>query len=215
MRIRDRDAVRRLLSPTVSGPAGTQLVEMVAESGALLHGHFRLQSGFHSEYFLRFGQLAFRQKEAEQIAAILVGLLSEPVDRLAVLGADTSARYLATSLARLLHVPLALAKTDDKRRPTSDLVDAHLLERARMIVIATDVINTGLSIKPMIDSAKKLAPDAALRVVAFATLEPEEASRNSLQKPLCLMQAQWKAQKPEDCTLCHDGPELLPGFEFS
>jgi hypothetical protein len=38
--------------------------DLLVRAGALLEGHFRLQSGLHSPYFVRVGQLAYRPEDA-------------------------------------------------------------------------------------------------------------------------------------------------------
>jgi len=113
--------------------------------------------------------------------------------------------------------PVVLAKVDERRRPTTDFTDEKALEKARGMLIATDILTTGESVRPLVNVAQKFGNLEWVRLIAFATLEPGGHARVFQRLAVdghCLLQARWAITSPNDCELCQAGTELVPAFEF-
>lgn len=215
MRVTDLQKVSRLFASPIDQSVDRALVPMIAASGALIEGHFRLQNGQHAQYFLRFGQLTFHSADAARIADVALAALDPPRKDLAVLTVETSAKF-ATTIAEKTGGRLALTKVGAARRPTADLHKRNALERARAVLIVADVVHTGESIRPLLErAAVTRAP--WIQLLAFATLHRGGPARMLAELGVggtCLLQAQWDVFPPDSCHLCRSGVELLPAFEF-
>lgn len=199
----------------VGDESGDELATMVASTGALLQGHFRLQSGRHAEYFLRFGQLAFQTHIADRIAAIAKSAFAL-TSGTTVLCAETAGRYLGAALARALDADVAIAEVDEWRRPTS-VLRRGTIRGASDVIVATDVVTTGRSLLPLLALARE-ARSRSIRVVAFARLDdgpaPPELAHSEIPVD-GLMQGRWTRYVATDCALCRNGIPLIPAMELN
>lgn len=216
MRIKDVARVQDLFSSPRGLERRNELAELIAASGALLAGHFRLQSGLHAGYFLRVGQLAFEPKTAARIAAMLRDVVPMASDA-RVLCAETAARYLGIALRDSMGGTIAIARVDDRRHPCAVLRGGDTLEGAREIVVVTDVLTTGDSIAPLVDMARQSGA-ASVKLVAIACLGHLDMQRMLAHRGLeggCLLQGQWTSYRDRHCALCQEGLPLVPAFEFN
>lgn len=213
MRVTEAAEVRALFD---LGPDSADLASRIADSGALIRGHFRLQSGAHAPYFLRVGQLALRAENADAIAAAWIANEQAVASRgLVILAAETSPRYLAEALSERLAAPRALAAVDGQRRPTRQLRDGSLAEAARVLIV-TDVVSTGASIEPLVQLAREHTRRVSVVAVAAQGSMPLEAVEARLGVPSsALARARWQTASDGECALCRDRVPLLPAFEFN
>jgi len=217
MRITDLAKVRALLTVT-AGEDEEQILKLAADSGALLSGHFRLQAGHHAPYFLRFGQLAYRDEASSVLARAFAtrGFATAAAD-LVVVGAETSARYLAIALSKLLGASVALAEVDSLRRP-KDTLKTGTVVGAQHVIVATDVLTTGASIRPLVELARKAVGAERTTLLAFASqgsTRPKDVIASLGVTGHVLTSATWTSFLETDCQLCREGKELLPAFEFN
>ncbi len=216
MRLTDRSEIEALFAPAGAPVVFDELIEMIAESGAVLDGHFRLQSGLHSRYFLRFGQLAFHPANAQRIAQLFLEVTAPLDDGTVILAAETAPRYLAEALGKETGFEVVLAAVGEMRKPEKRVLDGRSLNGAPSVLVVADVHSTGGSVSSLVD----LARDAGVprpRLFTFAALQrqnPDAAFERLKVNGECLLQAQWKVHAVESCKLCAAGHELLPGFEF-
>ncbi|HUQ07433.1 MAG TPA: hypothetical protein VM261_33300 [Kofleriaceae bacterium] len=121
------------------------------ESGALLRGHFGLQVGKHTEYFIRFRALARDEAVLSAIATHLLATISVPPG--AVILVPESAGYFLGEAIRARAggtASLAVARTDVERRPARSLLHG-LIPAGRPVVVVNDVVTTGASLEPLLD----------------------------------------------------------------
>lgn len=216
MRVTDKGRIRALFASAGSTEIVAELVEMIADSGALLDGHFRLQSGLHSRFFLRFGQLAFHPANAQRIAQLFLEVAAPIEEDTVILAAETAPRYLADALARETGQAVRLAGIGEMRKPEKRLLGDASLRGAQSVLIVVDVLNTGGSVSPLVELAREAGVPQP-RLFAFATLWPQTPAAAFARLGVdgeCLLRGRWKVHEPEACELCQAGQELLPGFEF-
>jgi orotate phosphoribosyltransferase len=218
VRIKDATAVLPVFGSPHGASVHAELAELIASKGALLSGHFRLQSGLHTPYFLRFGQLAYEPavaaRIAERCASQLVGSTERPS---VVLCAETASRFLGAALAESIGAELAIAAVDERRQPRAELV-AGALEGRREVVVVTDVVTTGRSVAPLVEMARAAPGAPRVRLAAFACLDPRGIAGALAQLRVeggCLLEGRWTSYAASDCALCREGVELVPAYEFN
>ena len=218
MRIKDASAVLPVFGSPHGPEVHAELAALVASKRALLSGHFRLHSGLHTPYFLRFCQIAYDTQAAARIAARCASLVVGAVERPAVvLCAETAARFLGAALAESIGAALAIAEVDDRRQPRAALL-AGALEGRREVVVATDVVTSGRSIAPLVEMARATPGVDRVRLAAFACLDPRGLGGALAQLRVeggCLLEGRWTSYAASDCALCREGVELVPAYEFN
>jgi orotate phosphoribosyltransferase len=219
MRIRDPVQISELLTCAWTNEVASDVYGCIAQTGALLSGHFRLQSGLHSPYFLRFGQIGRDQDQADILSRHLSTVSpAKFFSDATLLCADGPARDLATAIQRNAgdSCRLAVCQLDEARRPVATLRLGHLDPSSKIVIVA-DVVTTGRSLQPLIEVVR--ASNArAVGIAAFATLNrlrfDQIASEHGLAG-VVLVSATWPLMKPAECELCERLQELFPAYEFN
>jgi len=218
MRVRETAQLRELIHLRGGGQLPERMLSLFSETGALLKGHFRLQSGLHSPYFARIGQLLYRPADAAEVASLMSSRLTKvrSHNQLVCLASDNSSGYLGRALATSLNAKIALAKIDAHRRPTRELADGHLCPGDNVLIVS-DVVTTGHSLEPLLEIAKdhQAAPvGVSTLLVLSSTHYLSFLAKHNLPGE-DLLEAAWEPVTAETCTQCASGEGLLPGFEFN
>lgn len=146
-----------------------QIVRVLGETGALLRGHFELQSGRYSEYFLRTAKIGWSPEHLDTT----VRLLAPPAkvkrwEPNVVVCCETAAYALGFAVAQRLKLPLAVTAADPRRRPTRT-VKAGSIERGARALLVTDIVTSGSSLRTLAAAAR----NNVAGVLAFATMSPD------------------------------------------
>jgi orotate phosphoribosyltransferase len=191
----------------------SKLVEIVRNTGALLHGHFELQSGRHSPYFLRFSQIGWDRPAMAEIADMLVQR-APFLDESAILTPESSSVFLGRAIATRTGCPLAVAAIDATRRPTG-ILRAGGIDASRRLTIVADVVTTGESLTPLLELGVQ---SPALAVVAFLVLSTSRfealASSRRLEREW-LLASTWETTPASDCPQCGKGAPLISAAELN
>ena len=147
----------------------------LAASGALLRGHFGLQSGKHTEYFIRFRALARDPGVLDDLARALLAGAEVPAGA-TVLVPESAGYFLGEAVRARIGGALAVARTDLQRRPARALLHGALVPGTPVVVV-NDVVTTGASLEPLLD----LVGDRGATVAAARELG---ISRNKLARLL-------------------------------
>ena len=175
--IRSKEELRNLVS--IRGAhkdAEDEILGMLVTSGAVLQGHFRLESGQHSSVFLRFANVAGSRENIERVAnRIIAELRNDRVNFDAVLVQEAAGRSLGETIASKLGKRTLIVETDERNRPTMSLVNETTLYRGDRVLVVSDLSTTGSGIRRMITLVrqKKGSPVA---VALFATRNKDEVS---------------------------------------
>lgn len=156
--------------------AESDILGMLVESGAVLQGHFRLESGQHSGILLRFESVTGLRKNVESIAGKLIADLKQ--DRIgfdAVLMQEQAGRSLGEKIATRLGKRMIFVETDEHNRPTMKLINDTTLYRGDRVLIVSDLSTSGSGLRTMtkLVRQKKGAPVA---VALFAARNKDEMS---------------------------------------
>ncbi|MBZ0234219.1 MAG: hypothetical protein K8M05_17955 [Deltaproteobacteria bacterium] len=192
----------------------------LAASGALLRGHFGLQVGKHTEYFIRFRALARDEQVLAAISGHLLSTITIPAD--AVVLVPESAGYFLGEAIRAragASTTLAVARTDIERRPARSLLHGTI-PAGRPVVVVNDVVTTGASLEPLLDLVGDQGGTVAAALV-FGALDGTGFRAMLSRRRIAgdhLIEAgpAWAVMDPDRCTACAAGtPPLIPAAELN
>lgn len=192
---------------SLSAVSSAQEVEArLHETGALLHGHFLLSSGLHSDQYIQCARLLSYPQHAEFAGKALAAACRErglqPID--VVLGPALGGIVIAHEVARALGVRALFA---EREAGALTLRRGFAMSPGERVLIVEDVITTGGS---AVETAT-LAQAHGARIAGYAAIV-ERGSDHGLQ-PLCAL---WRVRPQvfaaEACPLCQPGsPAIKPG----
>jgi len=188
----------------------------LAETGALLHGHFGLHGGKHTDYFIRFRALSRSTELLGMVADHLVTRV-EP-DVTTVIVPESAGFFLGDALATRLGATVAVARTDLQRRPARSLYNGTI-HRGDRVLVVNDVVTTGTSLEPLLDLAADRGATVS-GVLVFGALDGPgfRSMLNRRQVPgdhLLEAGPAWALRDPEECPACARGEPLLPAAELN
>ncbi len=188
----------------------------LAETGALLHGHFGLHGGKHTDYFIRFRALS-RSTELLGLVADHLVTRVEP-DVTTVIVPESAGFFLGDALATRLGATVAVARTDLQRRPARSLYNGTI-HRGDRVLVVNDVVTTGTSLEPLLDLAADRGATVT-GVLVFGALDGPgfRSMLNRRQVPgdhLLEAGPAWALRDPEECPACARGEPLLPAAELN
>lgn len=209
-----------------SKTAEDEIIDMLASSGALLKGHFKLESGQHSSIFMRFADISGNSRYVNDIADDLISQLKD--DKVvfdALLAQESAGRVLADRIANKLGKRMIVVETDKRNSPTNNLINETMLYRGDRVLLVIDLTTTGSALRKMaaIVRDRKAVPVAA---AVFATRNKEEIAKFEREEHLKVYASTDLAfeektyGKPgielseKDCELCREGKPAIPSWEL-
>jgi orotate phosphoribosyltransferase len=206
--------------------AEDEIIDMLASSGSLLKGHFKLESGQHSSMFMRFADISGNSRYVNDIADDLISQLKDDnvvID--ALLTQESAGRVLADRIADKLGKRMIVVESDERNRPTSNLINETMLYRGDKVLLVSDLITTGSALRKMaaILRDKKAVPVAA---AVFATRNKKEIAKFEHEEHLKVYAVTDLAFEEKtygtlgvglsekDCELCRKGKPAIPSWEL-
>lgn len=188
------------------GFALNKVMELFEKSGAVLHGHFILTSGLHSDTYMQCAKLF----EYGDISEKLCAEAAEKVKKYrpdVIVSPATGAIIFGYELAKQLGVPNMFAERE--KDGNFALRRGFELKPGSHVVVAENVVTTGGSVKEVIDLIRKLGSD----VVAVVEVVDRSAGKVDFGVPneslLCI---DVKTYNPNECPMCKEGsPAVKPG----
>lgn len=187
---------------------------LLAQTGALLTGHFRLSSGLHSSNYVQCALLLEEPKHANAIGKALA-------ERVRAFNVEGGAeRVVAPALggvivgytvAEALGVPFVF--TERKEGQMTLRRGFHLREGER-VVIVEDVVTTGKSTRETADVIAKHGGE----VVGFASILNRSGKANPFEPTQyeALLALDFETYEESACPLCAQGVALdAPGSRYS
>ena len=185
------------------------LPALLAETGALLSGHFRLSSGLHSPNYVQCAKLLEHPRHARAIGQDLG-------DKLRALNAQ---KIVAPALGGVI-IGYTVAEALDVSSIFTERKDGAMTLRrgfqipdGERIVIVEDVVTTGKSTKETADVVKQHGGD----VVGFASIMNRSGKENPFDAPYeFLMALALETYDEASCPHCKAGTPLdAPGSRFT
>jgi orotate phosphoribosyltransferase len=189
----------------------TSVMALFEETGAYLHGHFRLTSGLHSNEYLQCAKVLaipayaerLGQELAQQVQALLGGAKPQVVIAPAIGGI-----VIGHEVARALNARSLFTERDLDTNSMA-LRRGFEIKAGDTVVVVEDVITTGGSTKEVISVVEKYGG----KMLCAGSIIDRSAGRADVGvQRVALQSLRAIAYQPEDCPLCKEGlPLVKPG----
>ncbi len=191
-------------------PQPDRVLDLFAQTGAYLQGHFRLSSGLHSSGYLQSALVLQYPKYAELLGRKLAKALSgwtEKTPISSVISPALGGLIIGHEVARALGVRFLFTERDADRKMS--LRRGFSIAPGEKLIVIEDVITTGGSTREVIDVVRALGGVAVAagsivdRSGGAADLGIPRAALETLSVPV------WESER---CPLCLKGePVTKPG----
>lgn len=182
-----------------------ETLDLYRKTGALMHGHFRLTSGLHSDVYLQSALVLQHPEHAARLGAALAAALRE-AGATTVLAPAIGGILVAHEVARALG---ARALFCERENGVMSLRRGFSLTPRERGLVVEDVITTGGSTREVIECVER----AGGVVVGVGSLIDRSGGAAEFPVPRAtLASVQAATWKPEDCPLCKAGSQAIkPG----
>lgn len=180
-----------------------EVLELLEQTEGVLHGHFCLTSGLHSNIYFQCAKLYQYPDITEKMGAMLAKKL-ETLDFDTVISPAVGAVIIGYETAKQAKKRNLFVERKDGKM---ELRRGYSLKKGERVVIVEDVITTARTINETMDAIKEFG--AELAGVACIV---DRTSGRSPYKLTSLMQIDPVVHDPQDCPLCKEGiPIEKPG----
>ncbi len=183
-----------------------QILDVFKKTEGILHGHFLLTSGRHSDTYMQCAKLFVHPEES----AYLCGALSEQLKEFkadAVVSPAVGGIIMGYEVARQLGVKNFFA---EREGGGMTLRRGFALEKGMRVIVVEDVVTTGGSVKEVIE----LCRAAGAEVTAVASVVDRSGGKVDFGVPYrALLSMEVKSYEADECPLCREGkiPVVKPG----
>lgn len=185
------------------------LPALLAETGALLSGHFRLSSGLHSPNYVQCAKLLEHPRNAKAIGAEL-GAKVRDFGARKIVAPALGGVIIGHTVAEALDLPSVFTERKDG---AMTLRRGFHIEPNERVVIVEDVVTTGKSTRETAAVIEQLGG----KVAGFASILNRSGKENPFDAPYAaLMALNLETYEEAACPLCASGVALdAPGSRFS
>lgn len=180
-----------------------EVLNLLEKAEGVLHGHFCLTSGLHSDIYFQCAKLyqypditeQLGKKLAEKLSDIDFDTIVAPAIGAVIIGYETA----KNAKKRNLFV--------ERKDGIMQLRRGYTLKKGEKVVIIEDVITTARTIKETMEAIKEFEPEiVAVGCIVDRTKGKTEYNIKSL------MQIDPVVYEPDNCPLCKEGiPLVKPG----
>jgi len=182
-----------------------ETLALYEKTGALMHGHFRLTSGLHSDVYLQSALVLQHPDAAEALGRSLAEAFAGSGAR-TVLAPAIGGILVAHEVARALGARALFTEREDGMMT---LRRGFTLERDEPCLVVEDVITTGGSTREVVACVERLGG----RVVGVGALIDRSGGTAAFPvKRVALATLNVATSRPEECPLCKTGSVAIkPG----
>jgi orotate phosphoribosyltransferase len=183
----------------LSGGLGQgELETMLAESGALREGHFRLSSGLHSPAYVQCALLLELPERARHVGASLAEKLRH-LEPESVLSPALGGVIIGHEVAAALGVPFRFT---ERQEGAMALRRGFSLAPDERVVVVEDVVTTGKSTK----ECAAVAAGVGARVVGIGSILDRSGGAHGFEPPYAaLLRLDFPTYPAQSCPLCAAG----------
>ena len=188
-----------------------EVKELFEKYSALLHGHFLLSSGLHSDTYFQSALVLQYPHEAEKLAEALADkVLAEVPEIDVVVSPAMGGIIIGQEVAAQIGCRAIFTERVDGKMT---LRRGFTVEKDEKCLVVEDVVTTGLSTREVIEVIKGLGGN----VVAATSLVDRSGGKAGLGVPLfSLLPLEVTSNKEEECQLCKEGSKpVKPGSRGS
>ncbi len=177
-----------------------QIMDILARTGVLLEGHFKLTSGLHAAKYLQCAQLMQYPNEAAPLCEQLASYFKDE-NVTVVAGPATGAIIMAYEIARSLGVRSIFGE----REPGAPMTfrRGFLLTPQDRVLVVEDVVTTGGSVKELI-KAVQYAGATVVGVGSFVDRSRGEINFGGVPFR-SLVKLDIQTYQPDECPMCKAG----------
>ncbi|MDR3113585.1 MAG: orotate phosphoribosyltransferase [Endomicrobium sp.] len=184
-----------------------EVKELFKKNNALLTGHFKLSSGLHSDTYFQSALILQYPHHAEKLAKELAAkLLENNIKVDAVVSPAIGGIIIGQEMGRALGTRAIFTERVDG---AVSLRRGFGVEKGEKILVAEDVVTTGLSTREVIDALKKHGAEIA----AVVSLVDRSDGKADFGVPrFSLLSLEVKNYTEEECPMCKEGSAAIkPG----
>ena len=177
-----------------------EVLAALREAGAILHGHFQLTSGRHSDTYVQCARVledpALTTRLAEAMASRVSGRGVDVVAAPAVGGI-----IIGFAVARALGVRFIFS---ERQHGAMTFRRGFTVEPGERVLVVEDVVTTGGSVAEVVD----LVRGAGGEVVAVTSIIDRGGEKAFDAEFMPLLQLEVESLEPPDCPLCAAGTPI-------
>jgi orotate phosphoribosyltransferase len=177
-----------------------EVLAALREAGAILHGHFQLTSGRHSDTYVQCARVledpALTTRLAEAMAA---SVADRGVD--AVAAPAVGGIIIGFAVARALGVRFIFS---ERQQGAMTFRRGFAVEPGERVLVVEDVVTTGGSVAEVVD----LVRGADGEVVAVTSIIDRGGEKAFDAEFMPLLQLEVESMEPQDCPLCAAGTPI-------
>ena len=182
-----------------------KVLDLMKELGALHHGHFKLSSGRHSDFYFQCARILQFPELARELGVAMGAFYTETAADLVVspaMGGILIGHEVARALGRRFLFT-------ERQNGEMMIRRGFTMEPGEKVIIAEDVVTRGTSLLEVV----KVVEEAGGRVVGLTSIIDRTSGEVELPLPLhSLAKVKVETWDPEDCPLCSQGIEVVkPG----
>ena len=175
-----------------------RVLEILKEAGVLLHGHFRLTSGRHSNQYLQCAKIFRNTKYSEELCAALAQRYRDAGIEV-VIGPAMGAVQMAYEVSRALKCENFFAEREDGKMTLRRGFSVH---PGQKVLIVEDVVTTGGSVREVIDLVRAAGGD----IVGVGSIVDRTGGKIDFGVPFqAVISLNVESWEPEECPLCKEG----------
>ena len=180
-----------------------EVLKLLEQAQGVLHGHFCLTSGLHSDIYFQCAKLYQYPEITEQLGSKLAELLKD-IDFDTIVAPAIGAVIIGYETAKNAHKRNLFVERKDG---IMQLRRGYSLKKGEKVVTIEDLITTARTIKETIDAIKEFEPEiVAVGCIVDRTKGKTEYNIKSL------LQIDPVVYEPDNCPLCKEGiPVVKPG----
>ena len=182
-----------------------EVLKIFEKTGGVLHGHFRLTSGRHSDTYMQCAKLFIDTDASAELCSALAEKL-EGIEADIVISPAVGGILMGYEMARQLHLPNIFA---ERENGDMTLRRGFCIEPGTKVIVCEDVVTTGGSVKEVIALMKELGAE----VVAVASIVDRSNGKVDFgTKFVNLISMDVVSYEPDECPICKQGlPLVKPG----
>jgi orotate phosphoribosyltransferase len=185
------------------------LPRLLADTGAVLSGHFRLSSGLHSPAYVQCAKVLEHPRDAAGVGVALAEKLRDiRADR--IVAPALGGVVIGFTVAQALGVPMVFT---ERKEGEMTLRRGFRLTGGERVIIVEDVVTTGKSTR----ETQRVVESFGAEVAAFGSIMNRSGKANPFDRRYeFLMEMALETYEESACTLCARGVPLdSPGSRHS
>lgn len=181
-----------------------EVIQRLTKIGAIVHGHFRLSSGKHSDTYVNKDTVSSQPSLLAELVEEMILRNNWDLDDLVVVAPAAGAVPIGVLVALELKASFAYAEAEGKATMVFNRGFDQLITTGKTVLIVEDIVSTGATLQQMITAVEKLG--GVVIGVAVLWLRGEVSFEN--YHLFSLVTRILPAWLEEDCLLCQRGEPI-------